>query len=335
MQVLLDHPCPFQLAHGGLQIQIEQTFRGLKEAGVKVDWLRWWDERQRPDVIHYVGRPPLPYLEQAHGKGIKVVLAELLTGAGSRSRFKLMLERQAIRLGRLTPYMVHGRFGWDAYRKADACIANTAWEAHLMSYLFGAAPGRVHVIPNGVEEVFLNSAPAGRGQWLVCSATITQRKRVSELAEAAVQARCPLWVLGRPYSESDPYAQRFLSLAKQQPQWVRYEGAVSDRGKLARIYREARGFVLLSTQETRSLASEEAAACGCPLLLSDLPWARSVYGEHARYCPVGASTSETAARLRDFYDAAPRIEPPPRPRTWAEVGGMMRAVYEGVFQSPR
>ena len=40
-------------------------------------------------------------------------------------------------------------------------------------------------------------------------------------------------------------------------------------------YREARGFVLLSAMESLSLSALEAAACECPLFLSDLPWARS------------------------------------------------------------
>jgi glycosyltransferase involved in cell wall biosynthesis len=222
---------------------------------------------------------------------------------------------------------------WDAYRLADACIANTAWEAHLMHYLFGAPKERVHVVPNGVEEIFLNSAPAARGSWLVCTTTITERKRVLELAEAAVRARTPVWIVGRAYADTDPYAQKFFALAKQQPQILRYEGAISDRARLARIYREARGFVLLSAMETRSLSAEEAAACECPLLLSDLPWARSTFGGHAGYCPVVAP-ERTAGLLRKFYDAAPSLKPPPKPASWPEVGRQFKAVYEGVLNAP-
>src|SRR5208282_5428019 len=97
----------------------------------------------------------------------------------------------------------------------------------------------------------------------------------------------------------------FFALAKQQPQILRYEGAIQDRARLARIYREARGCVLLSAMETRSLSAEEAAACECPLLLSDLPWARSTFGDTVKFCPVEKSTEVTAKILREFYDAAP------------------------------
>src|SRR6185369_10461274 len=115
-------------------------------------------------------------------------------------------------------------------------------------------------------------------------------------------ARIPVWIIGRAYSESDPYARRFFDLAKQNPEIIRYEGAIADRQRLAGIYREARGFVLLSAMESLSLSALEAAACGCPLLLSDLPWARSTFGKDASYCPI-ASTETTAEALEGFYEA--------------------------------
>jgi glycosyltransferase involved in cell wall biosynthesis len=335
MRVLFDHPNPFVLAHGGFQIQIEQTYAGLRRIGVEVEHLRWWDDAQKGDIIHYFGRPPLPYLDLARQKGMKVILAQLLTGVGSRGPWALRAEKWLIASGRrLLPYVVSSRFGWDAFRRSDACLGNTPWEAHLMEYVFGAPRERVFLFPNGVEETFLNSTPEVRGQWLVCSATITERKRVLELAEAAVLARTPLWVVGRPYADNDPYARRFLELAARHPRLLRYEGAIRDRSALARAYREARGFVLLSTMETRSLASEEAAACECPLLLSDLPWARSVFGDSAWYCGVGLSAAQTAQRLRDFYDAAPGIKPPPKPLSWDRVAEQLRGIYTTVLNRP-
>ncbi len=187
-------------------------------------------------------------------------------------------------------------------------------------------------MPNGVEDVFLNSPAAERGKWLVCTATITERKRVLELAEAAVHAQTPVWIIGKAYADTDPYAQQFFALARKNPQFVRYEGAVSNRAQLAKIYREARGFVLLSTMETRSLSAEEAAACDCPLLLSDLPWARATFGKHAAYCPI-ASPAQTAGFLKSFYQSAPTLKPPPRPATWQEIARQLKTIYESVLKT--
>ncbi len=336
MKILLNCQTPFMLAHGGAQIQIEQTAAALKKIGVDAEYLRWWDQAQEGDILHQFGRIPLSLLALAHAKGLKVVMLDLLTEQGSRSPSRLRLQKWMMHFfKRILPGSLVGSFGWDSYRLVDASVALTSWEARLMMDVFGAPPEKVHVVPNGVEEDFLNSQTAPRGQWLVCTATITERKRVLELAEAAVQAKTPLWVIGKPYSAANPYAARFLQLAGKHPEILRFEGAIDDRARLARAYREARGFVLLSAMESLSLSALEAAACECPLLLSDLPWARTVFQDTASYCPITQSAAQTAAVLRSFHDAAPNLKPPARPLAWTDVARQFRALYEAVLKTSR
>jgi glycosyltransferase involved in cell wall biosynthesis len=336
MKVIVDNHTPFMLAHGGAQIQIEQTKAALEQLGVTVEFLRWWDENQSGDILHHFARMPSPLLRTAQQKGFKVVVTDLLTEQGSRPLARIKLQkilRQV--MVRVLPRRRVALYNWDSYGLADACLVLTEWEAFLMKELYGAPPAKIHVVPNGVEEAFLNSPPAPRGPWLVCTATITERKRVLELAEAAVRAQTPLWIVGKPYSESDAYAQRFFELAKAQPRTLRYDGPIQDREKLARVYREARGFVLLSTMESLSLSALEAAACACPLLLSRLPWATTVFHENACYCPITSSAARTARFLREFYDAAPGLKPPPRPLTWLEVGQQLKRLYETLLDTSR
>lgn len=332
MKVLFDHCLPFALAHGGAQIQIESTMSALKAAGVEVEHLRWWDENQRGDILHYFGRLPADHIEMAHQKGLKVVMAELLTATGSRSPVQLRVQRLiSAFLKKFAPTTFVAPFNWNSYRLADAVIALTPWEKHLMTYLFDASPARTFVVPNGVEDVFLSNRPIARDQWLVCTATITGRKRVLELARAAILARTPLWIIGKAYSDSDPYAREFISLASNNSRFIRFEGAISDRSRLAEIYRSARGFVLLSAMESLSLSALEAAACECPLLLSDLPWARGTFGDKASYASVRDSDEKTAAVLRQFYDAAPTLALAPKPATWPEVGRQLKQIYETIL----
>jgi glycosyltransferase involved in cell wall biosynthesis len=115
---------------------------------------------------------------------------------------------------------------------------------------------------------------------------------------------------------------------------LRHEGPIQAREKLVRMYREARGFVLLSAMESLSLSALEAAACGCPLLLSRLPWATTFFRESACYCPVTSPATRTATFLRQFYDAAPGLKPPPQPRTWLEVGQQLKRLYEMLLSAP-
>jgi len=335
MKVLFDHHLPFSLAHGGFQQQLLQTKSALEKIGVETDFIRWWDDSQHGDIIHFFGRPTSDYINFAHGKGCKIVIAELLTATGSRSSLQLTLQKFSTDIFKtILPKTFTARLAWDAYRLADACIALTPWEAHLMNYLFNAPKENIHVVSNGVEEIFFNSPKISRGKWLVCTATITERKRVLELAEAAVRAQIPLWIIGKAYSESDAYAQKFFALAKQNPNFIRFEGAISDRPQLARIYREARGFVLLSAMESLSLSALEAAACECPLLLGDLPWARGAFGENASYCPI-ASAEHTAQILKIFYDAAPQLPSPQKPASWEDVARQLEKIYERALNTSR
>ena len=335
MKILLSCSLPFSLAHGGHAIQIQQTMAALQDIGVAVEPLRWWDENQKGDLIHYFGRMPADQIRFAHQKGFKVIIAELLTGAGSHTNTQRLV-RRIFRWGaeNLAPRGFAAAFQWESYQLADGFTALTSWEKHLMEYKFDAAPERVFVIPNGVEGVFFDSQKTPRSEWLVCTATITERKRVLELAQAAIAAQTPVWIIGKAYADADAYAQDFFKLARENPKFIRYEGAINDRAELAKIYRAARGFVLLSAMESLSLSALEAAACECPLLLSDLPWAHSSFVGGAQFCPVTQSTSATAATLNKFYAAAPRLPCPPRPATWREVAGQFKLVYETVLKQP-
>src|SRR5262249_27340190 len=144
MKILFDHSSPFLLAHGGLQIQIEETKRALEDVGVQVEFLRWWDESQRGDIIHFFGRPGATYIDLARKRDIRVVMSELLTELGSRSRSAIAIQKLIILFARTCfPQAYSAKMYWDAYKKADAMIALTAWEAELMQKVFDAAPERV------------------------------------------------------------------------------------------------------------------------------------------------------------------------------------------------
>jgi glycosyltransferase involved in cell wall biosynthesis len=330
MRILFDHQLPFSLAHGGLQTQIERTKAALQEAGVHVEYLRWWDDGQRGDIIHFFGRANPSHIKFAHAKAIKYVMSELLTGQGSRKLWQLKVQGLLERALRTTvPSIFLGGFRWDSYKKTDAVVVLTSWEAQIVRILFGTDLSKLHVVPNGVEEDFFLKAgdTPKRGDELVCTATITERKRVLELAQAAVAAKVPVRILGNPYGQDDPYFHRFIALAETAPEFVRYTGAVSNRTELAHIYQRARGFVLLSTMESLSLSALEAAASGCPLLLSDLPWARCTFGDSATYCSIG-DTQSTATVLRRFHEEAPTLPTPKKPCRWGDVANQLLQIYQ-------
>jgi glycosyltransferase involved in cell wall biosynthesis len=329
MKVLIDHQLPFLLAHGGLQIQIEQTKAALESIGIEVEYLRFWDSQQTADVLHIFGRCSKGYIDLARRKGIAVVMSDLLSETGSRSWHTLLAQKVVIRTAqRILPTRFLSRMGWESFRAADAVIALTPWEAQLMVDLFDADTARLHVVPNGVEECFFIDALAkSHEDCLVSAVTITPRKRVVELAEAAVSGKVKIRIVGKPYSEQDPYYQRFVKIWQSHPEYVEYAGSITDREELACVYSRARGFVLFSIFESLSLSSLEAAAAGCPLLLTDLPWARSTFGEHAAYCSPGATAAEAGRILQNFSETAATQPKPQKPLRWVEVAERLRVIY--------
>ena len=336
MKVIFNHHLPFMLTHGGTQTQIEQTKAALVQLHVTVEPLRWWDETQSGDILHHFGRLPTHTMMAAQQKGMKVVMAPILSHLGARPPWKRFLQKLAIKsIRKIGPPGTGGAFDWDSYLLADANVALTSYEASLMIEIFGAPARRVHVMPNGVEDVFLQSQPVSRGPWLVCTAAIIEMKQVLKLAQIAVRAKTPLWIIGRAHSDTDEYAKSFFDFVRKHLQIIRYEGAVSDRQGLARIYREARGFVLLSKWEGLSLSALEAAACQCPLLLSDLPWAHDTFNSKATYLRHDAPLSFSADVLRRFYEAAPNLPDPPTPLSWLEVGGRLKDLYASLCNTSR
>jgi glycosyltransferase involved in cell wall biosynthesis len=220
---------------------------------------------------------------------------------------------------------------WDSYQLVDASIALTSWEKNLMIDMFSAKLDRVHVVPNGVENVFFQDSNLKiqnpKSKYLVCTATITERKRVVELAEAVILAQVHAWVIGEPYSKGDPYYKKFVSVVESSKGLVKYEGGISDRAKMATIYKSASGFVLFSSMESLSLSALEAAAGTCPLLLADLPWAKSTFGGGATYCRLGSREQESRA-LKAFYKSIDKAPRAPLPCRWSEVGTQLKQIYE-------
>jgi glycosyltransferase involved in cell wall biosynthesis len=330
VKILIDHNQPFLLAHGGLQIQIQRTKVALEEIGLEVQYLRWWDDSQRGDVIHFFGRANPSHIDFAHGKGMRYVMQELLTSQGSRSVTHLQFQALVNRLLRkVLPSNYRLPLRWDSYQKADSIIAITDWEAWIMGKLFDAPPQRIRVVPNAVDDVYFQSGSRPLGDYLICVATITERKRVLELAQAAVEAKTPLKVVGKPYSPNDPYFVQFVDTVRSSGGLVDYLGPSATPDDLAAKLQQSRGFVLPSTMETQSLAALEAAAAGLPLLVSDLPWARDTFQNSASYM-APSDTRAWVTALRTFFKDAPTLPTPPKPLRWNDVATKLNCIYKAL-----
>jgi glycosyltransferase involved in cell wall biosynthesis len=332
MKVLFNCHVPFSLAHGGAEIQIQRSKSAVETAGISTDYLKWWEDEQPAEIIHHFGAIPWIVVEQAHKKGLKVVNTLLLTDTCNRPAYQLALRRLAVRIASVNvlPTGIRRRLPWTVCRSVDRMVVGLEAEKRVLQKVYGVAPDRISVVPLGLGESFLNAGVPSRGaKYLICTGTISPAKRSVELARLARESRTPILFAGKPFSTSDPYWEQFRAMIDDQ--FVMYHSHVSGEQTIIDLLKGARGYVLMSRSENWSLAAHEAAACGLPLLLPDQPWSRERFGSQACYFPKRLSKASVAA-LRDFYNRAPELGPPAiRLQSWAEVGRLLRGVYEKLI----
>lgn len=305
--------------------------REISRLGVEVEPARWWDDRQRGDIIHFMNRPTGTLVEGARNKGFKTVMTENIDHTASRRPFDLWLRKFALNCDGAIGGPLSFRTGIDVYQKLDALVYVVDLERRVAAYLYGVPLERAHVIPHGLDEAALAdlAKPEPEGDYFISIASIIPRKNTVLLARAASIAQVPIVFLGKPFNESDPYFEEFKQLVDER--WVRYPGFVS-REEKHRLLRGARGFALLSQFESGCIALYEAAAAGLPLFLPNLPWAARVY-QHARQKEFVPLKSEQflAPRLRNFYERAHRESDQTFPvPSWRDVARRYVEIYENI-----
>jgi glycosyltransferase involved in cell wall biosynthesis len=162
---------------------------------------------------------------------------------------------------------------------------------------FGLAPESVAIVSEAPDAVFRPTEGAGEelerlgvavGPYLLYAAGISPHKNVETLldAYAGLEDAPPLVLVGG----DDPYLSSRESVAARVDRLglrgrVFTTGFVSDES-LARLYSGALAVVCPSLAEGFGLPPVEAAACGAPTVLSDLPAHRETLGDAALYFPA-------------------------------------------------
>jgi glycosyltransferase involved in cell wall biosynthesis len=332
MKVLFNCNVPFMLAHGGAQIQIEQTKAALEQIGVETAFLEWWNDRQTGDLLHHFGAPSSELIRLARVKGWKAINTILLSETCNRPRWALLLRRVLIRAAMAAPLPQTLQPRWQAFRMCDRVIVSLEAEKQILVRAYGVQECAVTKVPIGLPEPFLKAGPGPRqGDYLISHGTIAPVKNSVELARLAIEAQVPVLFVGKPFSTTDSYWQQFRQLVDDK--WVRYRSHLASEVEMIGLLQQARGFVLMSRYENWSLAAHEGAACGLPLLLPDLPWARERFGPQASYFPR-EGPARAAATLRNFYQNSPN-SPPPKVRlySWREAAEILRDAYATTLQS--
>jgi glycosyltransferase involved in cell wall biosynthesis len=334
MKILFDHASPFMLAHGGFQIQIEETKRALERLGVSIEHLRWWDAEQRGDIIHFFGVAPVGYIEQVRQKSLKVIQTVLLTETCNRTDLRLKTQGLITKTLLSLPIAtgVKRQLSWKSFLLCDMNVVGLKAERQVLELVYGVFPERISILPLGLSQEFLAAGPTtSRGDFLINAGTVTARKNTVLLARMARGVQVPILFVGKPYGESDPYWIEFAALIDNR--WVRHHPHVKDSTELINLYHSARGSVVMSNYENWCLVAHEAAACGLPLLLPKQKWSLERFGTEASYFS-GHGFESAASELRAFYDRS-LTAPAPRIKlySWDEVAKQLKRIYEELLST--
>jgi len=163
-----------------------------------------------------------------------------------------------------------------AARRAKRVLTVSERTKRDLVELYGLAPEKVVVTPNGVDPAFSPSISPLQRSYVLAVGAVQPRKNQLAAAEAAAAVGLPLIVAGPARDEA---------LAGQlRARGADLRGYVSQE-ELVELYRGAACLVQPSRYEGFGLPVLEAMACGTPVVVVDEPALREVAGEAAVIVP--------------------------------------------------
>lgn len=361
MNVLLQSRVSLYSAPGGDTVQVERTAEALRACGVAADIsLELEPDLSGYDLVHLFNltRVHETYLqaENAKRQGRPVALStiywneeeyERQAHGGLRRLLMAVAGREGIEYARIAfRYCANGernraarellRHGYRALQRrvlaaADILLPNAQAEMQCLERDFGKLAAPYAVVPNAAEQEFCPSGPApwaGRN-CVLCAGRVEPRKNQLALVRALRGTGIPLVLAG---CASLNHGRYYEAVRRAAPPGTVFAGQLG-RAEMREAYDGARVHALPSWFETPGLASLEAAARGCNLVVSDRGSTREYFAEHAEYCEPGDEASIRAAVLRAWRS-------PPRPElrrriaarfTWEEAARATVQAYLRVL----
>lgn len=187
----------------------------------------------------------------------------------------------------------------ETQRNADhvVFISRASQRDYIARY---GAPRRHEVIYNPIEIGAASDIDDGATvPFLLTAAHYHPHKNFSGLLAlfTALAERDPVIELVVTGHGGEKFARHLDSLPDTVRRRVRHLGHVP-RSTLDRLYRQARAFITLSRFEGFNMAAAEAASHGAPLILSDLPVHRELFGGQACFVePAAPSVDRVSAYL--------------------------------------
>jgi glycosyltransferase involved in cell wall biosynthesis len=322
------YPWAFDCPGGG-ERQLVAWRKHLEAQGTRTGlYDPWIPVAESWDIFHFFSAMPGSYqlCEYMRGKGLKLVI---------------------------TPNLwVTQATKWDyphddikrLFAIADRVIVNAQIEAETLAAVYELPLERFRVVYNGIEAEYLEPVdPAPfletfgleRGGYLLNVGNVEHRKNQLRFLEA-LKDTPDLTLVTVGHARDADYLQACQDMGGAQ---FRFLGPLEYGSDLLRAAMSgARAFVMPSTLETPSIAALEAAAIGCPLLITGEGSTKEYFVDEAIYIePLDVQSlrygvQEVMGRTRGSETMRARIS---ERFTWAGTAGTLANVYDELNREAR
>jgi glycosyltransferase involved in cell wall biosynthesis len=174
-------------------------------------------------------------------------------------------------------------------RRAQSVITVSETERRKIIAHYPTTAPRLNAIANGGLPSSLSNAATSLAQrgdnCILYVGSLSKRKNFPRLLDAACQlARRRGFNFVFVGDASKSLAATTVEIPADIASRIRFVGALDDTAALISYYRTATCFIFPSLYESSGLPPIEAMACGCPVIVSDIPALRERCGDAALYC---------------------------------------------------
>jgi len=287
------YPSAFQNPGGG-EVQLLKTKEYLEKSGVEVKLFdQWSDDLDDFDFLHVFGsvKDCVGLMETSRNKGVKVALSSIFWSSFKRALYEGPgVSTKADLFARHLAKIVFPRFPSGRRRTmllSDVIFPNSEMEKQQLKRLFGIRDERIRVVPNAIDERFLDADPGafrdkfGTEDFVLAVGRIEPRKNQLNLIKAMKGSGLKLVVVGDPVSD---YAGYYDMCRKESGSDVVFTGGFRHgEGLLESAYAACSVFAAPGWFETPGLAALEAAAAGAPVAITKYGCTMEYFGEDADY----------------------------------------------------
>ncbi|MES1221833.1 MAG: glycosyltransferase family 4 protein [Bacteroidota bacterium] len=293
---------------GGDTIQILQTVKHLKKAGVSADIfltnshinypdydvLHFSNITRPSDILFHINKSDKPFVvspilidyseyDRRYRKGLPGLLLKSLPKG--MNEYVKTVSRWLIGKDVLQSktYLWQGQEKSirEVLNRAAAILPASEVEYQRLIEMYGIKK-KYAVVPNGIDPLLFSpdERTARQDNLVLCAARIEGLKNQLNLIKALNNTSYTLMLIGSPapnqkkyYEECRKVAAKNIFFYKQMPQET-----------LTHYYRAAKVHALPSWFETCGLSSLEAAAAGCNITITEKGYTRDYFGDDAFYC---------------------------------------------------